>query len=161
MMGGTRRLDEGLKPRLPDHMESPDIRRMFGNGDMLVCQIINKDSHARGIVRDNARKRLSLAALIGEDRKRDSDGAQLLRAGSLKIVGQIGQDHNIGMGSDCVDGFNGAINRLLPVHFRAEEILQQGPDIGSGNQFASCLVAQGIGKIAKVEIEVTAMLPDA
>lgn len=157
VMRGIGRLDEGLEPRLSDHVEPPDFGRMFGNRDMLVRQIVDKNRHAGGIVCNDPRERLALAALVGDDREVDPDGAQLFGAGGLEIVGQVGQDHDVGLGANRIHCLHCAVDRALARHFAPEEILEQGPDIGAGNQFAGRLVAQGIGKIAQIEVEMDVM----
>ena len=156
-MCGFGCLDEGLEPRLADHVEPPDLGRMLGNGNMLVRQIIDKDCHAGSVVGNDPGKRLALAALVGNDREIDANRAQLLSSGDPEIIGQVGEDHDIGLGADRVYRVDRPVDSALSRHFGAEEALEQWPDIGAGYQFARRLVAQRIGKIAKVEVEMDVM----
>ena len=87
----------------------------------------------------------------------DPDIAQLLRAGMLAVIVEVGEDHHVGVLGQPCDTLDRARDRLLAVHLGIEKAVEQPPDFRPGDRRAGILMRQRRGKIISGHREVDPM----
>ena len=122
--------------RFAAQVQARDLRGDFGNAGVVLRQIVDEQRAGGRIFVDDRRQRRALGPLIGKYPRIYPDLGQLLRARIAVMIGEIGEDHHIGLFGQCVDAFD----RAGDVPNCSVTSYEYDPQLGKGGHLALRLV---------------------